>query len=231
MCRVLSGIVSVFLIFGLITLPANAAPVTAPLGVVVAADQAKVGNNKALIGSTIFHGDLLVTEAAGQMQVRFDGTQARLLPGSVAVVNRLDSGVNAALLSGSMSMASPVGGTFSLSANGALVRPAASQAVAAQVTRVSPNELLLSSSKGALEVVFDGEVTTIDAGQQLSNAAGPGCGRTPRPRGHARGWPLEEARYLYRRGGGCRGDRYRDHSLAVIVFTGQPVRTLIGSFI
>ena len=183
MCRVLSGIVSVFLIFGLITLPANAAPVTAPLGVVVAADQAKVGNNKALIGSTIFQGDLLVTEAAGQMQVRFDGTQARLLPGSVAVVNRLDSGVNAALLSGSVSMASPAGGTFSLSANGALVRPAASQAVAAQVTRVSPNELLLSSSKGALEVVFDGEVTTIDAGSSYRMLLDPAAAEPQGPVG------------------------------------------------
>ncbi len=183
MCRVLSRIVSAFLIFGLITLPANAAPVTAPLGVVVAADQAKVGNNKALIGSTIFQGDLLVTEAAGQMQVRFDGTQARLLPGSVAVVNRLDSGVNAALLSGSVSMASPVGGTFSLSANGALVRPAASQAVAAQVTRVSPNELLLSSSKGALEVVFDGEVTTIDAGSSYRMLLDPAAAEPQGPVG------------------------------------------------
>jgi len=180
---VLSRILSAFLIFGLITLPANAAPVTVPLGVVVAADQATVGSSKALNGSTVFPGDRLATAETGQIQVQFGGTQARLSPGTVAVVNQSDSGVNAALLSGSVSMASPAGGTFSLSANGALVRPAASQSVAAQVTRVGPSELLLSSSKGALEVVFDGEVTTIAAGSSYRMLLDPAAAEPQGPVG------------------------------------------------
>jgi hypothetical protein len=159
-----SRILTAFLIFGLITLPANAAPVATPLGVVVVASQARVGDSKAISGSTVFQGDRLATDEHGQLQVRFGGTQARFMPGSLAVVNQMEGGVNAALLSGSVNLASAAGDTFSLTANHALVRPAASQAVLAQVTRVSPSELLLSSSKGALEVTFDGEVTTIAAG-------------------------------------------------------------------
>jgi hypothetical protein len=160
-----SRILSAFLIFALIGLPANAAPVGTPLGVVVVANQAKVGGGKAVNGSTVFQGDQLATGQTGQLQVRFGGTQARFLAGSLAVVNQAEGGVNAALLRGSVSLASAAGDAFSLSANQAVVRPAASQAVVAQVTRVSPRELLLSSSTGALEVTFDGEVTTLEAGR------------------------------------------------------------------
>jgi hypothetical protein len=155
---------SALLVFGLIVLPASAAPLATPLGVVIAASQARVGASMAMNGSTIFQGDRLITAETGQLQVRFGNTQARFMPGSLAEVNQTPSGVTATLLSGSVNMASAAGDTFSLSANRAIVRPASSQAVLAQVTRVSPNELLLTSTRGALDVTFDGEVTTIPAG-------------------------------------------------------------------
>ena len=100
MHRMLSRTLSAFLIFGLITLPANAAPVTTPLGVVVVAQQAKVGESAAVNGATVFQGDRLMTAETGQLQVRFGRTQARLLPGSLAVISETASGVNANLLSG-----------------------------------------------------------------------------------------------------------------------------------
>ena len=178
-----SRILSILLIFGLIALPANAAPVAAPVGVIVAADQATVGNSKALSGSTVFQGDRLATAESGQLQVRFGGTQARLLPGSLAVVNQAAGGVNAALLSGSLSLASSAGDSFSLSANEAVVRPAAAQDVVAQVTRVSPSELLLHSSKGALEVTFEGEVTTIAAGSSYRMLLDPAAAEPQGPAG------------------------------------------------
>jgi hypothetical protein len=151
--------------------------------VVVAADRAKVGNSYAVTGSTVFQGDQLATDEAGQMQVRFGGTQARFLPGSLAVVGQSDSGVTAALLSGSVRLASSAGDTFSLSANGAIVRPTASHDVTAQVTRVSPNELLLTSSKGSLEVIFDGEMTTIAAGSSYRMLLDPAAAEPQGPVG------------------------------------------------
>jgi hypothetical protein len=153
------------------------------LGVVVAAHEATVGDSKAVSGSTVFQGDRLATAETGQLQVRFGGTQARLLPGSLAMVNQAAGGVNAALLSGSVGLASAAGDTFSLSANGAVVRPAAAQDVVAQVTRVSPSELLLSSSKGALEVTFDGEVTTIAAGSSYRMLLDPAAAEPQGPAG------------------------------------------------
>ena len=111
-----SRILAAFLAFGL-TAAANAAPVTTPLGVVVAANQAQVGRDEALKGSTVFQGDRLATAETGHLQVRLGGTQARLLPGTLAVVDQKDGAVSASLLSGSVSLASASGDTFSLVAN------------------------------------------------------------------------------------------------------------------
>jgi hypothetical protein len=51
-----------------------------------------------------------------------------------------------------------------LLASGATIRPAGTQATVAQVTWVNANELLLTSTRGALEVSLGEEVKTIEAG-------------------------------------------------------------------
>ena len=191
--RLLSALLS----FGLIALPAGAAPLASPLGVVIVASQAKVGNTKAINGSTIFQGDRLVTAETGQLQVRFGNTQARFLPGSSADVNRTPAGVTATLLSGSVNMSSAAGDTFSLTANRAVVRPAASQAVVAQVTRVSPSELLLTSSKGALAVMIDGETTTIQAGNTYRMLLDPTAAEPQAPAGAQGGGSVSSKRALF----------------------------------
>jgi hypothetical protein len=164
MRSVLSTTLSALLIFGLTPVAAKAAPVAAPLGVVVIAEQAKVADSDAVKGSSVFEGDRLATGETGQLQVRFGATQTRLFPGSLAVVSQTPGGLNADLLSGTVSMSTAAGQEFSLTSNQAVVRAAPAQAVIALVTRVSPSELLLSSRKGTLEVTFDGEVTTIAEG-------------------------------------------------------------------
>lgn len=179
----LSKALSTVLTFGLVALPANAAPVTAPMGVVVLADQARVGDDKAVNGSTVFQDDRLATGETGRLQVRFGATQALLFPGSLAVVNQTPGGLNADLLSGTLSLSSALGETFSLTANKAVVRPVPSQAAVAQVTRVSPGELLLSSRKGTLEVTFDGEVTTLTEGSSYRMLIDPAAADPQAPQG------------------------------------------------
>lgn len=180
MHSLLRKILSASLVFGLTALPTSAAPVAAPLGVVVVANQAQVGNSKAVNGSTVFQGDRLVTAEAGQLQVRFGGAQARFLSGSQAVVNRTQAGVNADLLSGSVILADQSGDAFSLTADQAVLRRAGTQAMIARVTRVSAKELLLSASEGALEVTYGGEVTTIQAGSSYRMLLNP---ESPEPPG------------------------------------------------
>jgi len=171
------------LAFGLMPAAAKAAPVAVPLGVVVIADQAKVADSAAVKGSSVFEGDRLTTGENGQLQVRFGATQARFFPGSLAVVNQSTGGVNADLLDGTVSMSSTAGQAFSLTANKAVVRPGSAQAVIAQITRVSPNELLLISRKGSLEVNFDGDVTTIPEGSTYRMLVDPADPQMPQGAG------------------------------------------------
>jgi hypothetical protein len=169
-----------------IVLSASAAPVATPLGVVIIANQAQVGNSQAIGGSTIFSGDKLVTAENGNLQVRIGGTQARLLSGTLAIVNTTNAGLTADLLSGSVNLTSAAGAKISIVANHAIVRPVTAHAVVAQVTRISPNELLLSATQGSLEVTYNSEVQIVPAGTSYrmlvdpDPAGGPGqAGATP----------------------------------------------------
>ncbi len=147
-----------------LALPAAAAPLGAPLGVVVLANQARVGGSPAINGSTVFAGDRLATGDGGTMQIRFGARQAQLGPASLAVVSESAGVLDAQLLSGTIHLSSSAGQAFVVDANGASVRPRSSEPAVAQVTRVSPSELLLSSRRGTLEVAFDGQLTVIAPG-------------------------------------------------------------------
>jgi hypothetical protein len=181
-----SRFLALILTVGVIALSASAAPVATPLGVVIIANQAQVGNSQAAGGSTIFSGDKLVTAENGNLQVRIGGTQARLLPGTLAIINTTDAGLSADLLSGSVNLTSAAGEKIFIVANHAIVRPVTASAVVAQVTRLNPNELLLSATQGSLEVTYNSEVQMVPAGTSYrmlvdpDPAGGPGqAGATP----------------------------------------------------
>jgi hypothetical protein len=168
-----SKFLALMLAFGIAAVPTTAAPVTPPLGIVVIADQAQVGNSQAASGSTIFAGDRLATAENGNLQVRLGGTQARLLPGSLAVVDKTDTGLSANLLSGSVNLTSAAGEKISIVANHAVVRPVTAAPVVAQITRISPSELLLSATQGSLEVTYDNEVQMVQAGSSYRMLVDP----------------------------------------------------------
>jgi hypothetical protein len=155
---------SLVLALGFFSVPAGAVPVGTPLGVVVLANGSRVGGSVAVNGSTVFQGDRLATSDGGRLQVRFGSRQAQLSPTSLAVVTENSSVLNAELLNGTISLSSAAGEMFAVSANAATVRPAGSGNTIAQVTRVSPSELLLSSRKGTLQVTFESESTIIPEG-------------------------------------------------------------------
>jgi hypothetical protein len=148
-----------------------------------------VGTSKAVNGATVFRGDLLATEAEGELRVRFGASQAQLLPGSLAILSPSADGFDAELTRGTVNLSAAKGESFRLAANGAVVRPGAVEATLAQITRVSPGELLLSSSKGSLKVTFSGETTTLAEGSSYRMLLDPGEAQVPqgnRPAGRAR---------------------------------------------
>ena len=160
--------------------PGSAAP---PLGVILQADRASVGSDPAASGATVFDGETLRTDISGLLRVRFGMSQAYFLPRSQAIVHQTDGGFAADLASGTVVLSSAEGETFHLMADGALVRPASSQATVAQITLVSPTELTLLSRKGSLEVSMDGEVKTVPEGASYRMLISPDPVAGPAPAG------------------------------------------------
>ena len=145
-----------------VAMPAN--PASAPLGWVLQAERAHVGADLTSGGATIYDGDRLETQEDGTLRARLKNSQMYLRPDTVAEVHGLANGYSASLLRGTIIASSPEGQTFELLANGATIRPVGTQATVAQITRVTPTELLLTTNLGAIQVSLEGDVKTIEAG-------------------------------------------------------------------
>lgn len=151
----------------LIQAPVMAAPpaaVAPGLGVVLQANHADVGATNAVVGSTVFAGDRLATNEGGALRVGLGTSQAFLTPHSSATVQQFPEGLGATLTGGTVVLSSVAGGTFRLSADGATIRPNTSGVTSAQITMVSPSELLLLARKGSLEVSMDDDVKVVPEG-------------------------------------------------------------------
>jgi len=163
---------------------AAAAPGPLPsMGVILQADNADLGGSTAVIGATIFTGDTLATENTGELRARFGPSQIYLFPNSNVLVNKTANGFSANLTGGSVLVSSGAGETFQVLADGATVQPKTSQQTVAQISWVSPTELLLTSRLGDLAVTMGDETQTVSAGSSfrmmITPAAQPGSSPTP----------------------------------------------------
>jgi hypothetical protein len=165
LCKTPLAVLLSIAIGGAPSMAASANPATAPLGVVVQSDQARLGGDVVSNGATIYDGDLLQTEAAGLLRANLGGLQMYLRQGTQAEVHRLPNGFSADLKSGTVIVSSKQGQAFELFADGAVVRPSGTDPVVALVTRVNDKQLLLSSSRGALKVDIAGELKTVESGE------------------------------------------------------------------
>jgi len=141
-----------------------AGPASAPLGVVLQADNAQVGADVTAGGATVYDGDRLRTESGGTLRAQLGGPQMYLRQSTIAMVHGLPNGFSAELGGGTVVVSSTQGQTFQLLADGATIRPVGTAGNIAQVTRVNEKEVLLTSTRGALEVTMGDEVKTIEAG-------------------------------------------------------------------
>lgn len=151
----------------LMEVPALAGPAaspSAPLGVVIASENAHVGTGVTTSGATIFDGDRLETPAAATLRVRLGGGQLVLRQNSTADVHAFPNGFSANLDYGTVLVSSSQGQTFQLIADGATIRPANSEPAAGQISMISPTELVLTGTRGTLEITMGDEVKTLEAG-------------------------------------------------------------------
>lgn len=147
--------------------PVMAAPPgtpSAPLGVVLAAENANAGVDATYSGATIYDGDRLVTQDIGTMRVRLGTGQIFLHKSTSTQVHAIPNGFSADLDVGSVSISSSEGQTFQLLADGATISPASSHPTTAQISKISPTELILTSTRGALLVTMGDEVKTVEPG-------------------------------------------------------------------
>jgi hypothetical protein len=154
------------LIAGLLNIPAYAAD-EKPLGLVTQAENAHIGNAKVAIGTTIFPGDTLATEAGGALRLNFGSSQLYLLSASSATLSQNASATMVHALVGH--------GTVGFSSNGTdhieleipqgILRAANGEPAYGQVTIVGPLEVVISTYRGTLSLDHDGEVRDIPAGR------------------------------------------------------------------
>ena len=143
---------------------APASSPSAPLGVVIAAENAHVGAGVTTNGATIYDGDRLETPASATLRVRLGSGQMVLRQNSTADVHAFPNGFSATLDYGTVLVSSAAGQTFQVIADGATVRPANAQPTSGQISMISPKELILTSTRGTLEVTMGDEVKTVEAG-------------------------------------------------------------------
>jgi hypothetical protein len=150
--------------FSLATGPLWAAPATTSLGTVVSAEHAHVGAASAAIGTTVFGGDRLSTEMAGNIQLRAGAARLLLLENSSAMVDDNQGAPSARLLHGTATFSTANAHAFTLFAAAAAIRPQSNVPTIGQVAYLNDKELIVSSKRGPLAVTVDDETQLIPEG-------------------------------------------------------------------
>ena len=150
----------------LVTVPVwgTSTPNVSPLGTVIAADRAHVGEAAADVGTTVYGGDRLSTEAQGNVQVRAGAARLLLLSSSAAIVNDTEGAPSAKLLLGTATFSTGNAHAFTLFASKAAIRPQTDAPTIGQVTYLNEKELLVTSRRGALTVTVEDETQVIPEG-------------------------------------------------------------------
>src|SRR5271165_626824 len=149
--------------FSLITIPAWGTP-TAALGTVIAADRAHLGEAKAEVGTTVYGGDSLSTEAQGSVQVRAGKARLLLLSSSSAVVSDSEGAPSAKLLNGAATFSTGNAHAFTLFASLAAIRAQSDTPTIGQVSYIGPKELLVHATRGSLVVTVLNDTQLVPEG-------------------------------------------------------------------
>lgn len=168
------------LTLSLASLPAMAGPSSTVLGSIVTADRAHVGSAAAAVGTTVYVGDRLSTEAQGSVQMRA-GAAAKLLlqGGSTAVVNDTNGAPSADLVMGTATFSTGNSQAFTLYASKAAIRAQSDEPTIGQVTLVNSKTLVVTSKRGPLTVTVEGETQVVEAGKSFQVLLDPEMAQGP----------------------------------------------------
>jgi len=145
----------------LIVVPSARTGAAVPLGVVTMAERAQLRSLRASTGDTVFGGDVFSTDDVGALRVRAGAAQFQLFASSSAAVTPTSTGIRATLRSGTLALASANSEAIEVQASEARIRLQGNGPAQAQVTLVSPRELLVTARRGTLEISVDDETQIV----------------------------------------------------------------------
>src|SRR5580704_3131197 len=96
----------VLLVTGLLDIPAFAAAAEKPLGMVIQAQEAQLDNAKLVVGTSIYGGDTVVTDAGGGVRLKMGDSQLYLLAESAATLSQNAAVVRAVVARGTVGFSS-----------------------------------------------------------------------------------------------------------------------------
>lgn len=169
---------------GLVTLVSACllqAPVQAgaakPLGVVVTAENALLGNTAAATGVDLFSGDTLVTQENGSIRASAGPSQVYLLASSSATLLQQADEVRAKLDHGTLGFSTDQPARLDIETPLGVVRGANGQPIFGQVAVLSPSRVRISSFKGSLLMKTpDGAERSIAPGETYEASLSPTTG-------------------------------------------------------
>jgi hypothetical protein len=151
------------LICGLLDLPAFASNDKA-LGMVIESKIAGLGKAPAAVGTTVYPGDVLWTDAGGTLRLQIGTGQIYLLASSSVTIGENSGVIQANVSKGTVGFSSTPSNRLELVIPEGILRAANGQPAFGQVTISAPNEVVISAYRGALVLDNDGELHTIGAG-------------------------------------------------------------------
>jgi hypothetical protein len=151
------------LICGLLDIPAFAAN-DKSLGVIIESNTAGLGKTSATIGTTVYSGDSLWTDAGGMLRLKIGTGQIYLLSSSSATLGGNSDATWATVGKGTVGFSSSATDRLELVIPEGVLRAANGQPAFGQVTISAPNEVVISAYRGALVLDNAGDLHTIGAG-------------------------------------------------------------------
>lgn len=157
------GLIAAIVSVGLLGAPCWAAP-TSQLGIVVFADHARVGTGAVSVGSTVFGGDSISTDATGSLQIRAGAARLLLANASAATLTSEDVSAGARLTTGTATFSTANAKAFTLHFRNASIRANTDEPTVGQVSVLGAKEIVVRSTRGALAVTVAGETRVIAEG-------------------------------------------------------------------
>src|SRR5580692_11547053 len=168
------------MLVGLMAFPGFAAN-EKPLGSVIQAQSAQISDSKVAIGTTVYPGDKVQTDAGGKLRLRMGTTQLYLLASSSATLGQRTDSLFAEVSRGTVGFSSNGADQLELEVPQGVIRASNEQPAYGQVTIVNSQEIIVSAFHGSLILDNAGELHTIPEGKSYRVTMDLEPAETPAP--------------------------------------------------